>query len=83
MTQEKMTQLRAALQRLSQLPVGTHLTDAEFVGFIREEMTPEQATRIEMHLETCPECTAHLDAFFTAAETFPAEVWARQRSTFE
>lgn len=54
MTQEKMAQLRAALQRLSQLPAGTHLTDAEFVAFVQEEMAPEQATRIETHLETCP-----------------------------
>ena len=83
MTQEKMNQLRAALQKLPQLPVGTHLTDDEFVAFVQEEMTSEQETRIDTHLETCPECTAQLDAFFTAAETFPEEVWARQRSTFE
>jgi putative zinc finger protein len=77
-----MTQEQARPQAL-ETPGGEHLTDAEFVAFVQEEMTPAQATRIDTHLERCPACTGQLDAFFMAEATFPEAVWAAQRSTFE
>ena len=82
MKAEKIEQLLTALQAPAQVPPGHHLTDADFVACMLEEMAPEQAKQVEAHLAACPQCPQAMEAFFTAAETFPQAEWAQRRPTF-
>jgi len=59
-----------------------HLTQDEFIGFIREDLPEEVAEEIDRHLEYCVACTKKLEDFYTAQEDFPSEQWAAEREAF-
>jgi hypothetical protein len=59
-----------------------HLTEDEFVDFVLEETPEEMEKEIDMHLESCVDCTKRLEAFYTAQENFPHKAWAARRETF-
>jgi hypothetical protein len=58
------------------------LTEEELIDFVLEELSEETAADIDRHLEKCFACARELEAFYTAQEEFPAELWAVQRGAF-
>jgi hypothetical protein len=43
-------------------------SDDDLIGYVLERLAPEDADRVEKHIEACSSCSAVLEDLFTAAE---------------
>jgi hypothetical protein len=63
-TPAQMDRLLNDLRKMQKGPIGDHLTDEEFTGYVLEELAADQTERIDAHLSTCDACAAEAERLF-------------------
>ena len=66
-------QLDRFIVDLRELPaeaVGEHLTDDEFIGYVSEELSTEEVTRLDKHLASCAACAGEVERLFEVSQAW-------------
>src|SRR5688572_13740632 len=68
-------------------PGGAHLSDADAIAYVQQSLPPEDAARLEQHMESCPECALSIERLLEAADFYSSaagvERLAAMRQTFK
>ena len=58
----KMQELLRSLSAIPKKPVGPHLTEDSFIGYLCGNLEAESASQTEQHLESCDECLEKMES---------------------
>ena len=81
-TKEKLDNLVFALHNIPTAIMGDHLTDDEFIRYVREELSEEESDRIDTHLESCDECATEAERLTEGSNAWYGEQGKKRLAAF-
>lgn len=81
LTTRKAEEVLAFLRTTPAHPVGDHLSDDDFVGYVTDGLPAEEGERVDTHLASCVECATEMERLLEASEVWRGE--EEQEDRFE